>query len=201
MHILTKSRQFIKTTAISASAAALLVAPGVAMAHGGSGGDDGSSHQSASHSQTHSQPQNKQSNKNANAARQARFFKARHQTCEERQTALNNRAAAFQTKYTKQLNGLNIVYSGTQTYAATVTIQDYDALKASADASQAGATNAVNAITAPQLNCDGTEDQGQADNDNNSANSTLNQQIKAAKDAVSAYQHDVFKLFNAAINS
>lgn len=214
MQVLTKSKQFIKGAAVTGSVAALLVAPGVAFAHGG--GDNGdrgdrrdnnrSSQQSRSQgSQTAQRNQDKQKSDSRSwwEWKHERDRQDRHKTCDERQAALNNRATEYKEKYTKRLNGLNIVYGGVQTYVeGGVTVENYDALNAEAAASQATATNAVGAIAAPQLNCDADDDdQAQMDNNSNGADATLNQQIKDAKNALGEYRHDVLVLFDAAINS
>jgi hypothetical protein len=211
MQVLTKSKQFIKGATVAGSVAALLIAPGAAFAHGG--GDNGnkesrrdnrSSKQQSNRSHVTQRQQDKQSQKSKSwwQSKQNRDRQDRHKTCEERQAGLNQKADAARKKYTERLNGLNVIYTGTQAFVENggATVENYEALKTQAGTSQANATAAVNAIAAPQLNCDGTEDQSQADASNGSANTTLNQNIQAAKDAVKVYGRDVMTLFRTAIN-
>jgi hypothetical protein len=199
MYILTKSKQLIKSAVVGGSVFALVAVPTAALAHGNAGNDDNGRQSSRQASSQHDKNRN---NDRSNSWWQDKQH--RHKTCEERQAALNQKATTYHDRYTKQLTGLNIVYSGLQTYAESgdVTVENYEALKAETNVSQANATTAVNAITAPQLNCEAdSNSQSQSDSDNGNANSSLNASIKAAKDALSAYRHDVMQLFNAAINA
>ncbi|HVV25743.1 MAG TPA: hypothetical protein VHC21_01800 [Candidatus Saccharimonadales bacterium] len=204
MHILTKSKNLVRGAAITGSVIGVLAVPAAAFAHGGY--NDGRVATAAS--QTQSQSQSQQSQSQTNQTYQghswAWWWQQRHQTCDQRQQQLNQAAANAKSKDTKQLNGLNIVYTGTQDYITTgsITVANYDSLKATADADQTKATNAVNGITAPQLNCDSdANSQNQLDKDNSGATTTTNNSIKAASDALNTYKHDVLNLFNAAINS
>lgn len=199
MRILTKSKQFIKSAAIGGTMLALVAAPTTALAHGGFNNDNGRDRQSGRQA---SSQQDK--NRGFDWNKWWRDKQDRHKTCEERQAALDQKAATYRDRYTKQLNGLNIIYSGTQTYidSGGVTVENYAALKAEADAGQANATSAVNAINAPQLNCEeDSNSQAQLDNDNNSSNGNLSNSVKAAKNALNDYRHDVMRLFNAAIDA
>jgi hypothetical protein len=198
MHILTKSKQRIKSIALGGSALVLLAVPSTALAHGGSNNGDNGRHQS-SNRQVSSAHDKKHHDNNWWRDKQNR-----HKTCDERQTALNQKATAAHDRYTKQLNGLNIVYSGIQTYVSSgeVTVENYEAMKAETDASQAAAAAAVGAIAAPQLNCeDDSNSDNQLNSDDDNKNNSFNGSVKAAKDALSEYRHDVMKLFDAAINS
>lgn len=195
MQILNRTKRIIKSTVIGGSAAAVLVASPVAFAHGSShSGDDdhnrssrGSSHHVAS----------------ADHRRNDDFKRKHHQqmqkTCAEQQAAANRQADSAKTRDTKKLNGLNIILSGTQSYATSgdVTVENYDTLNATATTSQTNATNAVNAIVAPTLNCD---DDSAADA-NKVALSDFNNQVKTADKSLATYRHDVFTLFNATIES
>lgn len=200
MHILTKSKQFIRSAVVGGSVFALVAVPSAALAHGNSGNDNGRQWQSGRQASS-------QQDRNRHDDRSNNWWhdkQNRHKTCEQRQDALNQKAASYKDRYTKQLNGLNIIYSGTQTYISSggVTVENYDALKAEADASQAKATDAVNAIEAPQLNCDDdSNSDARLNSDDNNKNNSFNGTVKAAKDALADYRHDVMKLFNAAIDA
>jgi|GEM_PF-6147932 len=201
MHILTKSKNFVRGAAITGSVVGVgvLAVPAAAFAHGGY--NDGQRAVSTA-SQTQSQSQSQQNDKAYKGHSWAWWWQHRHQTCQQRQQQLNTTASNAKSKDTKQLNGLNIVYNGIQDYSTSVTIANYADLKATTDADQAKATAAISGITAPQLNCDNdANSQAQTDKDNGSATRALNKSIKAASDALNTYKHDVWNLFNAAINS
>ncbi len=202
MRVLTKSKRFIKSAVVGGSMFALVAAPTTALAHSSSNSDNG---RSQSGRQTNNQQDRGQDkSKGPDGNKWWRDKQDRHKTCDERQAAFNQKAATYKERYTKQLNGLNIVYSGTQTYidSGGVTVENYPTLKAEADASQANATNAVNAINAPQLDCEeDSNNQARLDSDNNNSNGNFSNSIKTAKDALHDYRQDVMKLFNAAIEA
>lgn len=190
MNILTKPKQIIKSTVVASSALALLVVPTTAFAHGSSGGNGRDDNRQSSGQSKHG---------NRNQDDNWRKHRADHQkTCDERQQALNQKATQAHDRSQKQLNGLNIVLSGVQTYVTSeeIVVENYDSLNAKATADQASATAAVEAITAPQLNC-GDE----SDNSSNNSSAELSNKIKTAKQSLSAYKHDVKILFEAAIES
>lgn len=199
MRILTKSKRFIKSAVVGGSMFALVAAPTTALAHGGYNNNNGRD-RSSGRQVSSQQDRNKGSDWN----NWWREKQNRHKTCEERQTALNDKTTSYKERYTKQLNGLNIIYSGTQTYidSGGVVVENYAVLKAEADASQATATNAVNAISAPQLNCEeDSNSQARFDSDHNTSNGSLNNSVKTAKNALNDYRQDVMRLFNAAIDA
>lgn len=181
---------------------ALVAAPTTALAHSSSNNDNGRSQ--SGRQANNQQDRGQDMSKGFDGNKWWRDKQDRHKTCDELQTTLNQKAAIYKERYTKQLNGLNIVYSGTQTYidSGGVTVEDYATLKAEADASQANATNAVNAINAPQLDCEeDSNNQARLDSDNNNSNGNFSNSIKTAKDALHGYRQDVMKLFNAAIEA
>ncbi len=174
MRTISNVKQVLKTSAAGVSALAILTLPAGALAHGG--GDNGRSNENNSRNQSRNDGNrddkrygnrgDQQSNaKPAVAADQQRGDNRQDnknwwdpKDCNERQAALNWRAADAQAKYTRQVTGLNIMLSGVQTYHASgaVTINNYDELNNKAVASQTNASNAVGAITAPQLDCGNT---------------------------------------------
>lgn len=201
MQIFTKSKHIIKRTVLGGTALALILTPTAALAH--------SSHDNGNRNQARgAAAKQAQHNKNKNDRNDwwNRNKNRQKLTCTERQDALNQRAADAKTKYTKKLNGLNIVYTGVQTYVSSgdVTVENYDALNAQVAADQTTATNAVNAIAAPQLNCDDQNSAAAMSDDDktwhNRDNST-NDSINAARQAINVYRTDLNKLFEAVINS
>ncbi len=210
MTVLTKSKQSLKKVIAGASAVALLAAPASALAHGGGGrgGDDGQSNQNnrpsvaQQRSDTHNgwgqtdHGRDGDKNKNDNDARFRKQQADKQKTCDEQQAAINQRAANTTARFTKKLNGLNIVYGGIQTYVASgdVNVPNYDALNNAAATSQANATAAVGAIQAPTVNCDDSSSYG-------AANATLDQTTQNAFQALTGYRQDVMQLFNAVLES
>lgn len=195
MHILTKSKHLVKIAAVTGSVVGVLAVPTAAFAHGDTNGGQ-------TQSQGQNQSQQNNNNRGPGGHSFAWWWQQRHQSCSQRQQQLNQAAASAKDKDTKQLNGLNIVYNGVQDYSTSVTIANYASLKTTTDADQTTATNAVNGITAPQLNCNSdANSQSQLDKDNSNTTNTTNNSIKAASDAINTYKHDVMNLFNAAINS
>ncbi len=207
MRMLTKSKKFIKSTVIGGSAAAVLVASPLALAHGGSdrgdgggrGGDRSSHSRQASVDKQQKRDSNKQRNDNSYWWNKQR--EQRQKTCAEKQTALNDRAAKDTAKDGKKLNGLNIMLSGVQTYAASgdVTIENYEALNNAAIASQGTASASTAAVVAPQLNCEDTSDETNEAND--VAIRDYYSKERAADKALATHRHDVMVLFQAAIES
>ncbi|MFO0781765.1 MAG: hypothetical protein U0524_02630 [Candidatus Saccharimonadales bacterium] len=205
MKILNRSKKVIKSAVIGGSAAAVLVASPLAFAHGSNGDRSGDNKGSYSrHASATSQQQKQKHDGDRQRNDNNWWWKQRHdrqKTCAEQQAAVSQRAASKADKSQKKLNGLNIVYSGTQTYATSgdVTVENYDTLNAKATASQTAATNAVGAITAPQLNCDDTSDATmQANKD---ALNDYYTKERTADKAIGMYRHDVMVLFNAAVES
>lgn len=201
MHILNKSKRIITSTAVGVSAFAVVAAPGAAFAHGWSSGSDnnrGNAKQASSNNMQdkhgQSSPSNKQNNSNL-------------LPCDQQQQILNQRTANAQARYQKQLTGLNIMLSGIQTYVSSgdVSVDNYDSLNAKATASQAVATDAVNSIKAPVLNCVNNADQTSSNmvklDEVANGNTGLQSSIKAARQALYGYRQDVNKLFEAVINS
>ncbi len=204
MNVFTKSKRIMKSAAVTGTTLALVITPTVALAHGG-GHDDSnkdSSHrtaaaQQAQQKQKHNSRQGDWSNRNKNRQKL---------TCDQRQEALNQKAADAKTKSLKRLTGLNIVLNGIQTYVSSgdVTVENYDAMNAQVTADQAAATNAVNAIAATQLNCaDQNAAAANSDDDKtfHSHENSTNDSINAAKDALKTYRKDLNTLFEAVINS
>lgn len=205
MKILNRSKKVIKSAVIGGSAAAVLVVSPLAFAHGSNGDRSGDNRGSYSRHASATSQQQKQKHGNDDRQRNHNAWWKKHQdrqkTCAEQQASVNQRATSKADKSKKKLNGLNIVYSGTQTYVSSgdVTVEDYGSLNANATASQTEATNAVGAVTAPQLNCDDTSDTTMEAN--KAALADYYNKERAADKAIATYRHDVMALFNAAIES
>lgn len=192
-----RAKTTIKSTVLGGAAAAVLVSSPVALAHGynHNNGDD-----SRNRTTTASRQSQSTSNRDSNYWNwRNRHHRDMQKSCAERQAQLNQQAATTKDRDTKKLNGLNIVLSGTQTYVTTggVAVENYDALNATATTSQTNATAAVNAIVAPTLNCD---DENASDT-NRAAVVDFSNKLRTADQSLNTYRHDVFTLFNAAINS
>jgi hypothetical protein len=119
-------------------------------------------------------------------------------SCQQIQTAMNQKVSATVPVYKKQLTGLGIMLSGIQTSEnnGDITINNYDALNATVTNDQATSTADVNAITAPQLDCNNASGQ-----DESNAQNQLNSSIQKAQKDMAAYRHDLMNLFQAAVNS
>jgi len=201
MNVFTKWKRIMKSAAVTGTTLALVLTPTAALAHGG-GQDDSNS--DSSRRTAVAQQKNKNDNRwsdwsNRNKHRQ-------QLTCDERQAALNQKAADAKTKYEKRLTGLNIIYSGVQTYVSSggIVVENYDAMNATVTADQTAATNAVNAIAAPDLNCDDQNAAAATSDDNKTfhdRDNSTNDSINAAREAVNTYRKDLNKLFEAVINS
>ena len=201
MQLLDKSKRIIKSTAVTSTVAALTLAPTAAFAHGGNQ-DNGSR---SSGNRTASSQQDKQKDNNRNNNWWNRNKDRQKLTCSERQDALNKRAADAKAKYTQRLKGMSFMYSGIQTYVSGgITVPNYDAMNAQVAADQTNATNAVNAIAAPQLNCDDQNSAAAMSDDNKTFHDhdiSTNDSINAAQQAVNTYRKSLNTLFEAAINS
>lgn len=77
-------------------------------------------------------------------------------TCQERQDQLNQKVANFKAAAQRDVTFQSSFYGFLQTFVTdqNITVSNYDALKADVEAKQAAATQAVDAVTAPDLNCD-----------------------------------------------
>lgn len=205
MQAFKRSKRILKSTAVTGTVAALTLTPTAAVfAHGG--GHDNGSRDNKQASTAQQSQQDKQKNKgnfndwfNRNKNRQKL-------TCTQRQDILNQRAAAIKDKDTKKLNGLNIVYTGVQTYVSSggITVDNYDTMNTRVAADQTDATNAVNAIAAPQLNCDDPNSAAAVSDDNKTFkhnDDSTNNSINEAQKALNTYRKDLNTLFEAVINS
>lgn len=218
MKVLTRSKRIINTAAVTGATLALVAAPTLTFAQNGerSGGNRGGNDNR--HGNTSQQRRGGDGSRNdfnanrhgdKNSARTAAYLAAMREnhkkTCSERQAWLNQNAADAKARSEKKLTGLNIMLSGVQTYVASgeVNVPNYDALNAAAVSSQTNATTAVNAIAAPQLNCDdeATVQNTLDSNKSQQYDKSMNQSIKAAKDALNIYRKDVHNLFEAALES
>lgn len=199
MQLLDKSKRIIKSTAVTGTVAALTLVPASALAHGG--GQDNGSRNDSKNASAH-QVKHKDNSRNDWWNRNKNRQKL---TCSERQDALNKKAADAKARYTQRLKGMGIVYSGIQAYVSGgVTVPDYDALDARVTADQTNATNAVNAIAAPQLNCDDQNSAAAMSDDDKTFHDHdkgTDGSINAAQKAVNAYRKSLNELFEAVINS
>ncbi|HYH36049.1 MAG TPA: hypothetical protein VD706_00950 [Candidatus Saccharimonadales bacterium] len=207
MQLLDKSKRIIKSTTVTGTVAALTLAPVSAFAHGGSGGDNGSRGNNNRGASSQQERQNKQRNNNDFNDWWSRNKNRQKATCSERQTALNNKAAAVKEKYTKRLNGLTIIYTGVQAYVTSgdVTVPaNYNEMNVRVSNDKAAAEAAVNAIAAPQLNCDDQNNAAAMSDDNRTfkdRDNRTNDSINAAQKALNIYRKDLNTLFEAVINS
>ncbi len=198
MQLLKNPKKIIKSTVVSSAALALTLAPTAAFAHGSQGGDNGGSN--SSHNNAASQQQAQRNNwLNWNRNRQKL-------TCDQRQAALTNQANAVKAKDTQKLKGFAVILTGVQqTYSGGgVTVANYDTMNAQVTSDQGNATNAVNAITAPNLNCDDQNSAAAVSDDSKTFkhdNDNMNSTISTAQQSLSRYGKDLNNLFEAVINS
>ncbi|HVW23190.1 MAG TPA: hypothetical protein VHB51_01765 [Candidatus Saccharimonadales bacterium] len=122
------------------------------------------------------------------------------QNCDQKQTSLNSQAAAIKAADQKRLNGQNILYSGIQDYVSNsgVTVANYDTLNSQVAADQAAATNDINNLNAPQLDCSGDTS---AASTNHNALQSFEQAQKQTRQDLATYRHDLANLFSAVLNS
>lgn len=181
----------------------MMLAPSAAFAYGGNNNDRGDRRNDNRQvaAQADANKQNRDDRRGGNWWDWDRW----HKTCEERQAYLNQKAADAQDKSQKKLNGVNIMLGGVETYVAGgVVVENYEALHNTATNDRTNATNAVNAIAAPDLNCgddmaaatEATDKDRASWRDNN-----LNQTIHEADKSLKTYGKSVNKLFDAAVNS
>jgi hypothetical protein len=226
MKVLTKSKNLVRASIIGGSAAILLAAPS-AMAHGFNGNYSAGYQQGAHQGSVQTAAYTQYGNHNVNVSSNSNF---KWESCTQKQQALDQIASKIKSQDQKRLNGLNIILSGVQNYVTGgVTVNNYAALNARSVSAQTTATNDVNAITAPQLNCSGTSTlTTTTDNTSTSGSSTsgsstsgssttgssttttssngsaiasFNTSVQTANQALATYRHDVTDLFQAAINS
>ncbi len=195
--MLKKTKRIIKSTIVTGAALGLTFAPTAALAHGGSSSQSGSGGSSR-------QAQQDKNRRGFNDWFQ-RNKDRQKLTCTQRQDALNKQADAYKAQAQKRLTGMNIVYSGVQTYVSGggIAVGNYDTMNAQVTAGQTAATDAVNAVSAPQLNC-GDDNAAAAVSDDNKTfkhdHDAMNGSIGAAQKALNAYRKDLNQLFEAVIN-
>ncbi|HVV66851.1 MAG TPA: hypothetical protein VHB72_02120 [Candidatus Saccharimonadales bacterium] len=192
MSISTNIKRFLSTAAVSVLGIGLIAAP-AAFAHGST--NNGSQH--AQYAAQFSPGVDNHSNS---------WWSMWHKynpgtptlSCSQQQQILNTEATNNASADKKKLTGLNIMLSGVQTYVSSgnVSVNNYDTLNATATNDQTTATTDVNAIAAPQLNCD-----NESPSDYSNAQKQLSGEINTAKKALGTYGHDMMNLFQAVVNS
>ncbi|HVX24520.1 MAG TPA: hypothetical protein VG992_04240 [Candidatus Saccharimonadales bacterium] len=194
MRILAKTINTTRSGILAGSAAVLSLAAPVAMAsahgfnHSYSGDNQHRNVYTASHQQTSSTKRNM-------SDRPWRL------SCTQEQAKLNSQAAAIKTADQKRLRSQNILYGGVTNYVSSnnVTVANYDTMKSKVDSDRTTATNDVNNLSAPQLNC--TDHTRQASQANRMAVQAYERTEAQASRDLSSYRHDLAKLFYTVLNS
>lgn len=103
----------------------------------------------------------------------------KHKTCQERQTLLNQKVAAFKASAQKDITFQTSFYVFLQGFVDTqgINVDNYAGLKADVEARQVTAAQTVDVVTAPDLNCD-----EQNPNLDDKANSTFREARKALRE-------------------
>lgn len=153
MKILKSTLKSVKTKAgIAAMSGALLVAPGgIALAHG-SHSDDGRyrnySYSSYSKYHRHSSHRHHSSNNDT------------EKTCDERQAAANQKVFDYKAKAQAKFDGLSAYLSNQEAFVENndnINIDKYEELKQKAEDAKTKANDALNNVSAPNIDCDKSE--------------------------------------------
>lgn len=120
-------------------------------------------------------------------------------TCEKWQTKLNNQAEESKQEAQANLAEYNDLYTSAQTHVTThnLTVENYEELNTNTTEAQTAATEATDAIEAPEIDCDQNNwKQQKAD-----AREELNNKIKAADETLTSYDEALQPLIAAILAS